>query len=257
MIAAVIGRWLVVAVVLGALAPATAGAMPLRGAPWQPGAQAAERFARERAGIVSFHVRHGGRRWGHQAGRVTYTASTIKTMLALVYLRRPGTRRRALTARDRALLDPMIRRSGNVAATRVRDIVGNHRLTALAAKIGMRDFHVHPNWGASTISARDLSRLFARLDALTPRRHRAYLLRLHRTIVARQRWGVGQVQPDGWKLYFKGGWGSGSGAVDHQAALLTRDGRRIALAITTVANPDHAYGKRTLEGVAKRLLRGL
>jgi hypothetical protein len=24
-----------------------------------------------------------------------------------------------------------------------------------------------------------------------------------------------------------------------------------------VANPDHAYGKRTLEGVAKRLLRGL
>ena len=63
--------------------------------------------------------------------------------------------------------------------------------------------------------------------------------------------------PRGWALYFKGGWGSGSGAVDHQVALLRRGKRRLSLAILTTGNPGHEYGKATLEGVARRLLRGL
>ena len=35
-------------------------------------------------------------------------------------------------------------------------------------------------------------------------------------------------------------------------ALLRRDGRRVAVAIMTTANPSHAYGKATLRGVARR-----
>ena len=61
----------------------------------------------------------------------------------------------------------------------------------------------------------------------------------------------------GWRLYFKGGWGSGTGAVDHQVAFLQSGRMRIALAIFTVGNPSHGYGKQTLRGVAARLLRGL
>ncbi|HMI81523.1 MAG TPA: hypothetical protein VK480_07025, partial [Solirubrobacterales bacterium] len=61
----------------------------------------------------------------------------------------------------------------------------------------------------------------------------------------------------GWKLFLKGGWGSGTGLVDHQVALLKHRHRRVALAIFTELDPDHAYGKRTLRGVAARLLRGL
>lgn len=68
---------------------------------------------------------------------------------------------------------------------------------------------------------------------------------------------MGRVRPRGWALYLKGGWGDGSGGVDHQAALLERGNSRIALAILTSDNPSHAYGKRTLLGVAGRLLRGL
>ena len=45
--------------------------------------------------------------------------------------------------------------------------------------------------------------------------------------------------------------------VDHQVAQLRRGELRVALAIMTSGNPDHAYGKATLEGVARRLLRGL
>jgi hypothetical protein len=45
--------------------------------------------------------------------------------------------------------------------------------------------------------------------------------------------------------------------VDHQVALLTRGSERVSLAILTYADGSHAYGKETLRGVAKRLLRGL
>ena len=81
---------------------------------------------------------------------------------------------------------------------------------------------------------------------------------LLRDIVPGQRWGFGRVSlPAGWQLYFKGGWGSGPGLVDHQVALLRRGEERVALAILTTGSPSHAYGKQTLRGVAERLLRDL
>ena len=82
-------------------------------------------------------------------------------------------------------------------------------------------------------------------------------MRLHRTIVSSQRWGVGAARPRGWDLYFKGGGRDGSGSVEHQGALLVRGRRRVAFAVTTTSSPSHAYGKATLAGVARRLLRGL
>ena len=82
-------------------------------------------------------------------------------------------------------------------------------------------------------------------------------MRLLSSIVPSQRWGIAQVRPRGWALYFKGGWGSGSGLVDHQVALLTRGKERVSLVILTASDGSHAYGKETLRGVAKRLLRGL
>jgi hypothetical protein len=75
--------------------------------------------------------------------------------------------------------------------------------------------------------------------------------------VPRQRWGVARAAPRGWRLYFKGGWGSGRGLVDHQAALLVRGRQRVAVAVLTHGNPDHAYATETLRGVFRRLLRPL
>ena len=63
--------------------------------------------------------------------------------------------------------------------------------------------------------------------------------------------------PAGWRLYFKGGWGSGTGRVDHQVALLARGHTRVSLAILTASDGTHAYGKETLRAIAARLLRGL
>ena len=72
-----------------------------------------------------------------------------------------------------------------------------------------------------------------------------------------QRWGIGRLELPDWRVYFKGGWGSGTGAVDHQVALLRRGDERIAVAVLTADNGTHAAGKATLEGVFRRLLRGL
>jgi hypothetical protein len=178
-------------------------------------------------------------------------------MLLVAYLRRPELRRRALTRRDRALLAPMVRRSDNVAATRVRDLVTSQGLERFARRAGMRRFRAHPVWGLSRVTADDLSTFMLHADTLTPKRHRAYAMNVLATVVPSQRWGIAQVKPNGWRLYFKGGWGSGTGLVDHQVALLTKGDERVAVAITTTSNGSHAAGKRTLRGVARRLVKGL
>jgi hypothetical protein len=73
--------------------------------------------------------------------------------------------------------------------------------------------------------------------------------------VRSQRWGIPPKVPSGWRVFFKGGWGSGTGRVTHQSALL-QDGRlRISIAVLTEWNPSHAYGTRTIRGIAARLLR--
>jgi hypothetical protein len=186
------------------------------------------------------------------------SASVIKAMLLVAYLQRGGVRDRALSPAQRALLAPMIRRSDNGAATRVLAVVGAARLQRDAVRWDMARFSVVADpWGMSRITARDQARFFLHIDRRLPPRHRAYGLALLRTIVPAQRWGIGRVAPRGWTLHFKGGWGSGTGAVDHQVALLTRGDQRVALAMLTTAQGTHAYGQATLRGLALRLTRGL
>ncbi|MGZ4253233.1 MAG: hypothetical protein ACXVR2_08290 [Solirubrobacteraceae bacterium] len=82
-------------------------------------------------------------------------------------------------------------------------------------------------------------------------------MRLLASISPSQRWGIGEVAPKGWKSYFKGGWGSGTGLIDHQVALLVRGCARVSVAVLTMNDGSHAYGKETLKGMFARLLRGL
>jgi hypothetical protein len=225
---------------------------------WQPNVGSAIQYASHRHGVIAFAVRTPGRSWGWHQAETLPSASVLKAMLLVAYLDRPSVRHRALAPADRALLAPMIRRSDNAAAGRVLAIVGPPRIYALAHRAGMRRFRLVTGiWGLSRIDAADQARYFLHIDELTAARHRAYALGLLRTIVPSQRWGIARVRPPGWRLYFKGGWGSGTGWVDHQVALLTRGDQRISLAILTFHDGSHAYGQETLRGIALRLLRGL
>jgi hypothetical protein len=223
---------------------------------WHPHVAAARRYARGRAGRVAFAViDQRGHFSGYHVRETAPMASTFKVMLLAGLLRKAGDH--PLSRRDRALLAPMIRRSDNVAATTVRDMVGVRRIDRLARVAGMRDFQYNPVWGLSRSSPRDEVRFMYHLQRYIPGRDRAFARWLLSHVIRSQRWGIGRVVPPGWKLFLKGGWGSGTGLVDHQVALLKRGRRRVGLAIFTQFNPDHAYGKQTERGVAARLLRGL
>lgn len=225
---------------------------------WAPGVERATDYARERRGEVTFAtIDEKGKLRGFGQKRTAPAASVFKGMLLAAYLRQASVRERRLRERDRDLLEPMIRWSDNATASRVRDTVGARAIYRLAERAGMRDFRLSSTWGLSRTSARDQARYFFTLDDYVPERHEAYARSLLRTIVRSQRWGIAAVTPPGWALFFKGGWGAGTGRVDHQVAFLERGERRIALAILTEHSPSHSYGKRTLRGVAKRLTRDL
>jgi hypothetical protein len=226
---------------------------------WVPHVGRARAWAARRRGTISFSVRVGGRAWGWRERRAVPTASVLKALMLVAYLRQGDVAHRPLRPADRALLAPMIRRSDNVAATRVRDIVTSAGLARLGRVAHLPSLRVAAIWGLSRLDARDASRFFLELPDLVPARHRAYATWLLAHVVASQRWGIGQIRlPAGWRLLFKGGWGSGTGAVDHQVALLTsRCGARVALAAMTTDDGTHAYGQASLRGVFARLLRRL
>jgi hypothetical protein len=220
--------------------------------------RSAVKYIHERKGHVSFAVRIDGNLWGYHRTEGVHSASVVKALLLVAYLNDPRVRSRRLTAADHRLIDPMIRRSDNVAANKVLAYVGADRVRRTAARVGMRRFELNPRvWGGSRIDASDQTRFFLHYDAHVVARHRATAMHLLRTIVPEQRWGIGRVRHDGWRLYFKGGWGSGTGLVDHQVALLAHGKDRVAVAVLTSGNPNHAYGQQTLRGVFARLLRGL
>jgi hypothetical protein len=236
------------------VAPPPAPASPR----WRPNVRAAARWAAHRRGAVSFAVRTPYGAWGRHRRRTYPSASVVKAMLLVAYLHRRDVRHRRLKRSERRLLGPMIRRSDNHAASAIYARTGDGRLRALARRAHMRRFTPGgPVWGASRIDAADQARFFLHIDRLMPRRHRAYGMWLLAHVIRAQRWGVARERPPGWRLYFKGGWGTGTGVTDHQVALLTRGGRRVSLAMLTYGSGSHVYGTRTLRGLARRLLRGL
>ncbi len=225
---------------------------------WSPGLRPANAYADGRPGTVAFAVRTDKHVWGRDLDRPVQSASVVKALLLVAYLQQPDVRSRDLRGDERQILAPMIRWSNNHDASAVVTKLGAAKINRVAHKAGMPRFELDTViWGRSLITAREQTRFFLHIDALVPPHHRAYAMELLRTVVHTQRWGIGEVIPRGWTAYFKGGWGSGKGLVDHQVALLTRGHQRVSVAVLTTTNGGHRAGKATLRGVFRRLLRGL
>jgi hypothetical protein len=176
-------------------------------------------------------------------------------MFMTAYLRRA--RGRDLKENDKSLLRPMITRSANEPATRIANMLGPRPIYALARDARMRNFHYTRPWGSSTITAADQVGFMYRLERLIPDRHDSYARYLLSHVVESQRWGIGELHKPNWRFFFKGGWGSGTGAVCHQVAFIERDGMRIAVAVMITGSPSHAYATNTLKGMFERLLEDL
>jgi hypothetical protein len=225
---------------------------------WHPHMLAAIGYTNTRTGDIAFAVRTSdGRFYAYRPDHDEWSASVVKAMLMVAYLDEPGVRGRALTTNEKSILGPMITESDNDDAQIVFDTVGQGALRQLARRVGMTHFATSPIWGETEITAADQTRFFLRIDSLIAKRHRLYAMSLLAGIVPSERWGIGEVAPKGWKLYFKGGWGYGTGLLDHQVALLVRGCARVSIAVLTMYDGSHAYGKTTLKGIFERLLRGL
>lgn len=225
--------------------------------PWAKRVSAARAYLRDRAGHVAFAVvDESGTLHGLRGDAQYRSASLVKAMFLVAYLNRIPDR--ALTRDDRRLLKPMIIRSDNDAATRVRGVIGPGPVYGVARRAGMERFLLRDRWGDTLVTAADQARFFARIDRLVTRRHRSYARALLAAIVREQRWGVPPAVPDGWRVFFKGGWRPlAKRHLASQAAMIESGDRRAALAILTVDNPSHDYGTQTIRGVARRVLRGL
>jgi hypothetical protein len=224
---------------------------------WHPNMLSAIGFNDQRAGDIAFAVRTDDHFWGYRPDHVEWSASVVKAMLLVAYLNQPSVANRPLNGYDDSLLVPMITMSDNNAASAVRNIVGNGALQALANQVGMTHFATAQIWGETQITASDQTKFFLHIDSYIAPTHQAYAMNLLASITPSQRWGIGDVAPKGWTLYFKGGWGYGTGLLDHQVALLVRGCARVAIAVLTMYDGDHEYGKETLRGIFWRLLRGL
>src|SRR3954451_10661632 len=194
---------------------------------WSTRVARADRVARSRAGDVTFAViDNAGHIHGRRFTRPVRGVSTIKSLLLLTFLREPSVRRRPLTGAEKRLLTRMSTVADNGAAGTMIGRLGRAKIEREARRIGMRSFHlVSGFWGLSPTTARDQAVLFRRLDGNLPRRHRTFARRLFRSIVSYQRWGVPRGAPRGWKVFFKGGWGYGTGKAVHQGARLEHGGQ--------------------------------
>ncbi len=216
--------------------------------------RAVQRWLRSRGGTNSWAlVDSWGRMHRFAPGRVYVSASLVKAMLLVAYLR--GIGNRAPDAGERASLDPMIKVSSNDAADTVYYRVGDAALYRLARLAGMRNFSVAGYWANAHFSAEDQARFFNRIDRLVPKASRGYARSLLSSIVDYQRWGFSRYSlAAGFKTFFKGGWrGTGAGQLVHEAALFERGRTRVSMAVLTDGNPSHDYGTETLRGVAQRV----
>jgi hypothetical protein len=228
---------------------------PPRRFPRAYGIAAARRYARSRAGLVSFAVVDSrGRSHGLAAGRRYVSASVVKVMLLAAELDQFRAEGRRLDPGTRGLLSEMITYSDNAAADAIYQRVGDAGLFTVARRAHLRDFTVSGYWANAQISARDMASLMDGLDQVLIGPDADFGAGLLTAIVPYQRWGIPAVAPKGWRVRFKGGWrGTDRGQLVHQVARLERGRREAAVAVLTDGEPTMAYGIETVRGIAQRL----
>jgi hypothetical protein len=217
---------------------------------------AAAHYLAARAGLTAFAVvDDDGGLAGTNLHRRFHSASVVKSMLLVAYLRMLDSQHRSLDSASQGLLYPMIHSSDNAAASAVLAIVGENALTRVARDAHMGDYEAGGGWwGFSEVSAADLARFFFRQDELIPRRFDGYARWLESTIEPSESWGIPAIARPEFQVFFKGGWLPKSEGLVNQVGRLERPGITFAMSVLTTHDPSMAYGEQTIEGVTARLL---
>ena len=234
--------------------PATPATLVVRQAfPGPAAIAAATRWLRSRTGVTALAVVDtSGRLHGYDADEQFVTASVVKAMLLVAYLRTYS----SLSSEATATLTNMIEVSDNNAAFELYRLLGSSGMYAVAHAAAMRHFWVARDWTYAEITAADQARFFYEMDHLIPARYDTFARDLLSHVAAYESWGIPTMaRPAGWTVFFKGGWrGTERGQLVHQVARLERPGEKFSIAVMTDGDPDMDYGIATIQGVAARLL---
>lgn len=223
--------------------------------PTAAGIRKAEAWLAQRTGFLSMAViDSSGHLHGWNDTRLFISASVPKAMMMVAYLRSHPT----ITADMQSVITKMIEYSDNDCADIVYAAIGgDDALEQVAQLAHMTHFSADVGfWGNCSIDAADQARFFYRMDKLIPKGHRAFARSILSHVV-RFPYGIPQVaRPQGWKVFFKGGWRTGLHGpwLIHQVARLERGRATIAIAILTDGELTDDYGEQTLAGVTQRLL---
>ncbi|MFJ7149194.1 serine hydrolase [Streptomyces sp. NPDC100445] len=158
----------------------------------------------------------GGTPVVHGEDRAYDTASIVKVDILAALLLRAQDAGRQLTAQERKLAEPMIRRSDNAAANALWRLIGRAPgLAAANSRLGLTATTGGPGtkWGLTRTTATDQVRLLrevfepdgpapAALDAES----RAYIRTLMGQVVPEQSWGVSAAGAAGAGRVLKNGW---------------------------------------------------
>jgi hypothetical protein len=136
--------------------------------------------------------------------------STVKVPIMLTLLQQAHTQRRTITQEEDQLIRLMIQYSDNNATTTLYNRVGaavgvsNYLQSNGITNTTMKNYA----WGLSTTTARDMTRMMAKLGnctTLTPDLCN-YALTIMRGVISSQRWGVSGGVPQGGSVALKNGW---------------------------------------------------
>ena len=228
------------------------------GFPFPSRVDKARSYLNARSGYTAFAVMDSeGRLSGENIHRTFVSASVVKAMLLVAYLRKLDAHHDKLSSEAHDTLYRMIHVSDNAAATSIWRRVGNSRLYDLAHAAHMQDFSICCIWASAQIAAGDQARFFFNINHLLPDQFRSFARSLLAHITSSQSWGIPHVARPRWRVLFKGGWRStGRGQLVHQVARLERKHATFALAVMTDGDPYMGYGINTIEGVTAKLTGG-
>ncbi|MEU3860019.1 serine hydrolase [Streptomyces sp. NPDC028722] len=200
----------------------------------------------------------------HGEDRAYDTASIVKVDILAALLLQAQDAGRQLTARERKLAEPMIRRSDNTAAdTLWRQIGRASGLAAANRRLGLTATTGGPGnrWGLTRTTASDQVRLLRNVfDAGGPAPtaldadSRAYVRTLMSRVLPEQSWGVSAAGAEGAGRILKNGWleRSTTGRWDvNSVGEVTVGGHRCLVAVLTDGSASMSDGVALVERTAR------
>ncbi|GHF33773.1 hypothetical protein E5082_30895 [Streptomyces griseoluteus] len=193
------------------------------------------------------------------------TASIVKVDILATLLLQAQDAGRPLTAKERALAEPMIRNSDNAATNALwREIGGAPGLEAANKRLGLTSTKggPGPKWGLTQTTASDQIRLLlcvfdgattSKTDSPLNKDSRAYIQDLMTRVASDQAWGVSAASGPDHAL--KNGWlqRTASGLWDvNSVGRVTVDGHRYLVAVLSDGSPSMNDGISVVERAARQ-----